>query len=165
MNIGLLDSQGARRAPPVGRVLRVLVGLGLMVKVTPVYFHVDAGLAIGAVLLMLGLLAVYSLLHFVVSRRLVALGPGLGAVVGLGTLVAVYLAGAPGGPLLGRGEGELAAGTFLGVSLLVAGVRADPGCEVMAIPGALFRKHAELACLVFSPLDAWERRWRRKRAA
>jgi len=165
MNIGLLDSQGARRAPPVGRVLRVLVGLGLMVKVTPVYIHVDAGLAIGAVLLMLGLLAVYSLLHFVVSRCLVALGPELGAVVGLGTLVAVYLAGAPGGPLLGRGEGELAAGTFLGVSLMVAGVRADPGCEVMAIPGALFRKHAELACLVFSPLDAWERRWRRKRAA
>jgi len=85
--------------------------------------------------------------------------------VGLGTLVAVYLAGAPGGPLLGRGEGELAAGTFLGVSLLVAGVRADPGCEVMSIPSALFRKRAELACLVFSPLDAWERRWRRKRAA
>src|SRR2546427_654107 len=93
MNIGLLDSQGARRAPPVGRVLRVLVGLGLMVKVTPVYFHVDAGLAIGAVLLMLGLLAVYSLLHVVVSRRLVTLSPTLGAVVGLGTLVAVYLAG------------------------------------------------------------------------
>jgi len=136
-----------------------------MAQVTPVYFHVDARLAIGAVLLMLGLLAVYSLLHVVVSRRLVAIGPGLGAVVGLGMLVAVYLAGAPGAPLLGRGEGELAAGTFLGISLLVAGVRADPGCEVMAIPGALFGKHTELACLVFSPLDAYERRWRSKRAA
>jgi len=165
MNLGSLDSQGARRAPPLGRVLRILIGLGLLAQVTPVYFHVDPGLAIGAVLLMLGLMAVYSLLHVVVSRRLVTLSPALGAVVGLGTLVAVYLAGAPGGPLLGRGEGELAAGTFLGVSLLIAGVRADPGCEVMAIPSALFRKHAELACLVFSPLDAWERRWRRKRAA
>ena len=165
MNIGSLDAQGARRAPPVGRVLRILIGLGLMAQVTPVYFHVDSGLAIGAVLLILGLVAVYSLLHVVVSRRLITLGPGLGAVVGLGTLAAVYLAGAPGGPLLGRGEGELAAGTFLGVSLLIAGVRADPGCEVMAIPSALFRKNAELACLVFSPLDAWERRWRRKRAA
>ncbi len=165
MNVGSLDSQGARRAPPGGRVLRILVGLGLMAQATPVYFHVDAGLAIGAALLMLGLLAVYSLLHVVVLRRLVALSPGLGAFVGLGTLVAVYLAGAPGGPLLGRGEGELAAGTFLGVSLLVAGVRADPGCEVMSIPSALFRKRAELACLVFSPLDALERRWRRKRAA
>ncbi len=165
MNLGSLDSQGARRAPPLGRVLRILIGLGLLAQVTPVYFHVDPGLAIGAVLLMLGLMAVYSLLHVVVSRRLVTLSPALGAVVGLGTLVAVYLAGAPGGPLLGRGEGELAAGTFFGVSLLIAGVRADPGCEVMAIPSALFRKHAELACLVFSPLDAWERRWRRKRAA
>src|SRR5437867_10821077 len=113
MNPGSLDSQGERHAPPVGRVLRILVGLGLMVKVTPVYFHVDAGLAIGAVLLMLGLLAVYSLLHVVVSRRLVALGPGAGAVGGLGTLVAVCLAGAPGGPRLGGGAGALGAGTVL----------------------------------------------------
>ncbi len=96
MNIGSLDAQGARRAPPVGRVLRILIGLGLIAQVTPVYFHVDSGLAIGAVLLILGLVAVYSLLHVVVSRRLITLGPGLGAVVGLGTLAAVYLAGAPG---------------------------------------------------------------------
>src|SRR6266571_468540 len=71
----------------------------------------------------------------------------------------------PGAPLLGRGEGQLAAGTFLGASLIVAGMRADPGCEVMAIPGALFGKHTELACLVFSPLDWLERKWRSKRAA
>ena len=93
------------------------------------------------------------------------LGPGLGAVVGVGILVAVYLAGGPGAPLLGRGEGQLAAGTFLGASLIVAGIRADPGCEVMAIPGVLFGKHMELACLVFSPLDWLERKWQSKRAA
>ncbi len=169
MNAASVESHGSshlsRRAPPVGRALRIVIGLVLMVEVVPIYFHVDARLALGALLLILGLLIVYSLLHVVVSRRLVALGPGLGAVVGLGILVAVYLAGAPGAPLLGRGEGELAAGTFLGVSLIVAGVRADPGCEVMAIPGALFGKHTELACLVFSPLDWLERKWRSRRAA
>jgi hypothetical protein len=136
-----------------------------MMQVVPIYLHVDARLALGALLLMLGLAVVYSLLQVLVSRRLVIFGPVLGAVVGLGILVAVYVAGAPGALLFGRGEGELAAGTFLGVSLIVAGVRADAGCEVMAIPGVLFGKHAELACLVFSPLDRLERKWRSKRAA
>jgi hypothetical protein len=169
MNADSLDSQAssqpARVAPPVGRTLRILVGLVLLVEVVPVYFHVDARLALGALLLMLALLVIYSLLHVVVSRRLVAFGPSLGAIVGLGILVALYLAGGPGAPLLGRGEGELAAGTLLGLSLVVAGVRADPGCEVMALPNALFRTHAELACLVFSPLDRLERKWRNKRVA
>ncbi len=169
MNASSVDSQGAsqpsRKAPPVGRALRIVIGLLLMIQVVPVYFHVDARLALGALLLMLGLLVVYSLLHIAVSRRIVVFGPGLGAVVGLAILVALYLAGGPGAPLLGRGEGELAAGTFLGASLIVAGMRADPGCEVMAIPGLLFGKHTELACLVFSPLDWLERKWRSKRAA
>jgi hypothetical protein len=74
----------------------------------------------------------------------------------------MYLVGGPGSPILGRGEGRLAAVTFLGVSLVVAGVRATPGCEVMAIPGLLFRKHTELACLIFSPLDRLERKLRSK---
>ena len=169
MNAARLESQASsqtsRKAPPVGRALRILIGLVLMIQVVPIYFHVDARLALGALLVMLGVLIVYSLLHLVVSRRLVALGSGLGALGGLGILVALYLAGGPGGPLLGRGEGELAAGTFLGASLIVAGLRADPGCEVMAIPGVLFGKHTELACVVFSPLDWLERKWRSRRAA
>ncbi len=155
-------SQPSRRAPRFGRGLRILVGLALMTQVAPIYFHIDARLTLGAVLLMLALLLVYSLLHVVVSRRLVALGSGLGAVVGLGVLVALYLGGGRGGPLLGRGEGELAAGTFLAVSLILAGLRGDPGCEVMAIPDALFGRSAEVACLVFSPLDWLERKWRRR---
>jgi hypothetical protein len=63
----------------------------------------------------------------------------------------------------GQGEGALAVITFLGISLVVAGVRAAAGCEVMAIPSLLFRKHSELACLIFSPLDSLERKLRRKR--
>jgi hypothetical protein len=164
MNVSSLDARAAsqrpRRAPPVGRALRLLLGLVLLVQVAPVFFHVDARVAFGALLLMLGLLIVYSLLHVAIARRLVVLGSGPGALVGLGILVAVYLAGGPAAALLGRGEGRLAAVGFLAVSLIVAAVRADPGCEVMAIPGALFGTHAELACLVFSPLDRLERKWR-----
>ena len=149
----------------MGRVLRILLGLVLMVYVTPVYFHVPVRVAMGSLLLMLGLIGIYSLIHIVVSRRIVAFGPFLGAIVANGLLVALYVAGASGLPFLGHGKGQLAAVTFFGVSLLVAGVRAAPGCEVMAIPSLLFGKHTELACLIFSPLDRFERKLRSKRGA
>src|SRR3989442_2764955 len=167
MNSDSLDSQARvqspRQAPPVGRALRILVGVVLLAQVLPVYFRVDAHLVLWTVLLMVALLVVYSLLQVVLSRRLVAFGSWLGAVVGLAILVALYLAGGFGALLLGRGEGRLAAVTFLAVSLVVAGLRAVPGCEGMAIPGILFREHMEMACVVFSPLDWLERWWRSKR--
>jgi hypothetical protein len=134
-----------------------------MIYVTPVYFRVPVPLVVGAWLLVLGLIAVYSLIQIVLSRRIVAFGPCLGAVVAMGLLVALYVAGASGLPILGRGKGQLAAITFLGISLVVAGVRAAPGCELMAIPGALFGKQTELGCLLFSPLDRLERKLRSKR--
>jgi hypothetical protein len=144
----------------VGRALRILLGLVLMVYVTPIYFRVPAGVAVGSLLLMLGLIGVYSLLHIVLSRTIVAVAPWFGAVVANGLLVAVYIVGAFGSPIVGHGKGQLAAVTFLGISLIVAGMRAAPGCEVMAIPGLLFGKHTELACLIFSPLDRLERKLR-----
>jgi len=164
---GSLDSQTLlqqpRQAPPVGRALRILLGLVLMVYVAPVYFRVPVRVAAGSLLLMLGLIGVYSLIHIVVSRRINAFGPCLGAAVAAGLLVTLYVAGASGLPILGHGKGQLAAATFLGISLVVAGLRAAPGCEVMAIPGLLFGKHTELACLIFSPLDRLERKLRSKR--
>src|SRR5205809_6254038 len=45
--------QQPRQAPPVGRVLRILLGIVLMVYVTPVYFHVPVRVAMGSLLLML----------------------------------------------------------------------------------------------------------------
>jgi hypothetical protein len=134
----------------------------LIVYTVPVYFQVPMRIAVGAWLLVLGLIGLYSLIHIVVARRMVAFGPSLGAIVAMGLLVALYFAGASGLPILGRGKGQLAAVTFLGVSLLVGGVRAAPGCELMAIPGVLFGKHTELACIIFSPLDRLERKLRSK---
>ena len=147
----------------MGRALRILLGFALMIYVTPVYFRVPVPLAVGSLLLILGLIGVYSLIHIVVSRRIIVFGPCLGAVIAAGLLVALYVAGSTGLPILGRGKGQLAAVTFFGVSLVVAGVRAAPGCEVMAIPSLLFGKHTELACLIFSPLDSLESKLRSKR--
>ena len=144
----------------MGRALRVLLGLVLMVYVTPVYFRVSIRVSVGSLLLMLGLIGVYSLIHIAVSRTIIAVAPWLGAVVANGLLAAVYITGAFDSPIVGHGKGQLAAITFLGISLIVAGVRAAPGCEVMAIPGLLFGKHTKLACLIFSPLDRLERKLR-----
>jgi hypothetical protein len=144
-------------------VLRILLGIVLMVYVTPVYFQVPLRVAVGSLLLMLGLVGIYSLIHIIVSRRIVAFDPFLEAIVANGLLVALYVAGASGLPILGHGKGQLAAVTYLGVSLVVAGVRGAPGCEMMAIPGVLFGKHTELACIIFSPLDRLERKLLSKR--
>lgn len=151
-----------RQAPPLGRALRVLLGLVLIAYVIPVYLQVRRQVTVGSLLLMAGLTGVYSLIHIVVSRRIIPFGLWLGAIVMWALPVALYMAGASKLPIVGGGKGQLAAVTFLGISLVVAGVRANPGCELMAIPGVFFRKHTELACPIFSPLDRLEGKLRGK---
>jgi len=150
---------GSRKAPPLGRALRILIGLALIAYVTPVFFRVPRRFTVEVFLLLLGLIALFSLLH-IASQRILSLGSSLGAVVATGLLVALYVAGTHGSLIFGHGEGALAVITFLGISLMIAGVRATPGCEVMAIPSLLFQKPTELACLIFSPLDSLERKLR-----
>src|SRR5947207_2142364 len=82
---GSLDSkelvEQPRKAPPMGRALRILLGLVLMIYVVPVYFKVPAQVAAGSLLLVLGLIGVYILIHIFVSRRIVSFSPGFGALV------------------------------------------------------------------------------------
>ena len=105
--------QQPRQAPPVGRALRILLGLALMVYVAPVYFQVPVQLSVRVLLLMLGLVGVYSFIQIVISRSIFAFDPCLGAVVAAAFLVALYVGGATGLPIIGHGVGELAAVTFL----------------------------------------------------
>jgi hypothetical protein len=56
------------------------------------------------------------------------------------------------------GAGQVGALTFLAISLILAGLRGDSGCEVMALPNALFGRPCHLACIVFLPLDSVEKR-------
>lgn len=144
-----------RRAPPIGRALRIVLGLWLLIYIVPAYFQVDAPIAIRVLLLVLGLAGAYSLLHIVLSRW--PIDWLFGTVIAFGLLVAVYASGGRGSLIFGHGEGQLATVTFLGLSLIVAGVRAVPGCELTAIPGIVFRGHAELVCPIFSPVDRLER--------
>jgi hypothetical protein len=109
-------------------------------------------------MLVLGFIAVYSLI--LVSLRLI--GAVLGSILMHGLIVAVYIAGFSRLPVLGGGKGQLAAVAFLGISLVVAGIRALPGCELMAIPALFLRIQTDLACPVFSPFDRLERKLRAK---
>ena len=82
---------GLRQAPPVGRALRILFGVVVIVHVTPVYFQVPVGVAVGSLLLMLVLIGVYSLIQIGVSRQIV--GPRVAAVLAAGLLVRVVCCG------------------------------------------------------------------------
>lgn len=45
---------------------------------------------------------------------------------------------------------------FLGASLLVAALRRDGGCEILAFSNWLLRRDDQVGCLIFSPLDRLE---------
>ena len=54
---------------------------------------------------------------------------------------------------------------FFGVSMLVAAVRGQGGCEVVALPNVLFGREDRVSCILYGPLDAVESRHRPRRAA
>src|SRR4029077_18086946 len=97
------------QAPSVGRALRILIGLLLMIYVTPVYFRVPLRISVSVLLLIVGLIVAYSLIHIFISRRIIGFGPGLGAFGAVGLLVLLCVLSWPALAILGRGEGELAA--------------------------------------------------------
>ena len=47
---------------------------------------------------------------------------------------------------------------FIGFSLLLAALRGSAGCEFLALSNWLLRRHDQLACAVFTPIDIWEQR-------
>jgi hypothetical protein len=46
---------------------------------------------------------------------------------------------------------------FVGGSLLLAAFRGSAGCEFLALSNWLLRRHDQLACAVFTPIDSLER--------
>jgi hypothetical protein len=159
----MTSSEQSRRAPSFGRALRIVLGVLLIVSVTPLYFRLPLRIVLGALLLMLALFVVYCVIHFMVSRHIAGFGPSLGSILVHALLIALYVAGFSRAPLLGGGKGQLAAVMFLGVSLVIAGIRGIAGCELMAIPDLFLRKDVELGCPIFSPLDQLERKLRSER--
>lgn len=139
------SNQESLRAFPVGRILRFLLGVWLGFAVWPFLRSSEPNRILEAVFVIVGLVIFYSLLHWVVSSYLTRLNRWLGAVLAFLPALLVF---AFGGVL-----GQVGAASFVGISLLLAAVRADAGCEVMSIPGLVFGRRTHLICILFSPID------------
>ncbi len=135
----------------LGRLFRLSLGLYFITEIWPVYRNVSWEGVLIRLSWAVGLLAFYAILHFVIVRYTPKIDRVLGAILAFGPFLAVFLIGY-GGP---AATGAL---TFLSLSLILAAIRADPGCEVMSIPALFSGKHTHLACLLFSPIDWCEKK-------
>lgn len=149
-------TDSAKRAGPIGRSLRLLVAVCLLIIDAPVLLRAGWAYNLASLGLVLALTLFYMLVHYVVSRHLPNLNRWCGALLAFIPVFLVWFFGQGGGPLFGQGEGGTAAITFVALSLLIDVVRADSGCEVMAIPGLVFGDRTHLACIAFCPIDALE---------
>ncbi len=145
MNVPQAGEQTARA---VGRILRILLGLALTWMTYRVMRSEDPSFNARVVGLFAGLTVFYAFLHLAITQYAAGLNRWLGAVLAVAPVVLVFLLGGP----LGR-VGSVA---FIGVSLLLQGIRGDGGCEVMSIPGLIFSRRTHLVCIFFSPIDWME---------
>lgn len=145
-------SRAHRTVLPVGRALRLLVGAWLIFVVAINAGGAGSRLALGIGATFAALLLFSVALHLLLGRR--RFHPWLGAFVAVAPVMLLYFLG--GDPV------KLGVFGFFGVSLLVASLRGDPGCEVTSISTLLFHRPVHLPCLVFSPLDRLEESLRRR---
>ena len=141
------------RTLPIGRLLRLAIGTLLILLALPFAFRSSAEVLLGAFSVLLAVTVFYAGVHLLVSKVFRNLNRWLGAAIANIPVILVFIFGVSGGPLFGSGEGQLAAIAYVGIALLIAGFRADPGCEVMSIPGFIFGHQTHLACITFSPID------------
>lgn len=135
---------------PIGRLLRLCLGILAFIVVIPYYFIVSVDVIFQSLLVMLAIIGFYILLDIVVNQYFQNINPILGAILANVPIILLWV--------LGRGAIQLGALTFLGISLIVTALRADTGCEVMSIPGLIFKRHTHLACVFFSPIDWIEKK-------
>lgn len=146
MNIEILS-----RFPGIGgRTIRILIGIILVWLVFPVYTESAPGANYLLFGFSAGLLFFYLIIHFVISSYAPPLRKWVGVLIASAPVVCVYL--------FGGEAGKVGVLTFLGLSFLVAGIRADTGCEVMSIPNLVLNKKSTLPCLLLSPLDELEKK-------
>lgn len=151
-------TNGTNKAGPVGRVLRLVIGICLLILAVPVYLKAGLGYGLTSLALTVGLLLLYVVAHWAVSGHFRSLNRWVGALIAITPVFLVWSLGQGGGPLFGQGEGGTAAITFIAISMLVDAARAATGCEVMALPGLLFGNRTHLPCIALGPIDAWEKR-------
>jgi hypothetical protein len=147
-----------REIGTIGTTARFIVGLLLLAPAATGRFGADE------VLLGLGafpavVLAWQWLRRRRTQQRLDATGP-IGFVINAVVFVALYRTPAYAPEFAVTSDAVL---IFYGTSMLLAAVRGYAGCEVLAISNWVLRRNDQVGCLVFSPVDAIERRTRGQR--
>ena len=77
------QSGNHERALPVGRALRLLLGLLLIAAVVPIYRRMDARFLLGTALIILAFMVAYIVLHVLVSRRVLGTWAWAGSTLAL----------------------------------------------------------------------------------
>ncbi|MBI2676734.1 MAG: hypothetical protein HYX21_02175 [Candidatus Yanofskybacteria bacterium] len=139
----------------IGRSLRLLAGLLILFYLAYAFvsesFLLSVNFFFVAAVGLFLLISIYIFVHRI-SRKNNRINWLVSACLILIPVLLMYIFGGA------SGEGKVSALLFLGVSLIVAAIRSDFGCEVMSIPNLIFGKRSRFACLVFSPLDKMEKR-------
>jgi hypothetical protein len=136
---------GVRRIGPLGTAARAGVGLALLGSVA--WGHLTRGFhpwswALGLLGFPVLLLALQWLRARRRPARLEATGP-LGHVLNLAVFLVFYLPEPTSDATL----------VFYGASMLLAALRGDAGCEVLAVSNWLLRRDDQVGCALFWPID------------
>jgi hypothetical protein len=134
------------KTQPIGRILRLILGIFFVTEVVPVYRDVPWEGVLIRLGWAVGLLLIYIALHQIIIKYFPKFNKIIGAILAFAPLFAMFFIGY-GGP---AATGAL---TFLAVSLIAAALKADSGREVMSLPALFLGKHTHLACILFSPID------------
>ncbi|MDP6582147.1 MAG: hypothetical protein QF681_15950 [Vicinamibacterales bacterium] len=132
-------------ARPVGRVLRLLLGVLLVVESGR--YLVGKGLALVAMAggVVVGEFLFYAVLHLVIVRLSTSINRWVGALLAVMPVLLVFA--------LSAAPGRLGTMLFVGISLFFTALRNDAGCEVMTLPGMVFGRRTHLVCVALSPVD------------
>ena len=151
-----------QKTKPIGRTLRLLGGVALLIIDLPVLLRASWTYTLTSLGIVLALTLFYIMMHYLISRYTPTINRWLGALLALTPVFLVFILGQGGGLLFGQGEGATGALTYLALSLLIDFVRADAGCEVMALPGLFFKNRTHLACIMLTPIDILEEKLTRR---
>jgi hypothetical protein len=81
------------------------------------------------------------------------------------SLIAIFVALSFAVSALTPADGDVVLWVWLGASMLVAGAAGYGGCEVLAFPNVFMGRRDRIGCVLFTPIDAAEARYRARRAA
>ncbi|MDE3005753.1 MAG: hypothetical protein OXU33_05570 [Gemmatimonadota bacterium] len=151
-----MGSDAGIQAGPVGRVLRLLTGVALVIEGGRHLIGTSTPLVAMTVGVVIGEIAFYAVMHVLISRFLRRVNPWMGALLAVAPVAAVFL--------MSDAPGRLGTLLFVGISLLFSAARAEGGCEVMTLPGMIFGSRTHLCCIAFSPIDWAEARIAKRRA-